>query len=299
MTEINPTTLQQHAATKRRAVRTLRRALREVRPVLEMADARLLTYLDGVAQSPRLHNLYEVAGAAVFCLKAARYVWRPERMQRFVRFYEVLPFDGVQGQTSYRMTPVQVFVVANLFGLYEVRPDGQEVRLHRDAYLFVPRKFAKTTLAAAVAVYFLLFGDYNSEAYVIANSYEQAKVCFNMQRSIMQALDPDQQTFRINRETIFFQSKSSTGYRASKSRCLAANPKNLDGLFAELVIRDEGAQAHDTATKSGAELKGVLVTSEGPRLQPLNIDISTASDVVDGPFAREIEGCRQILLQAI
>lgn len=46
-------------------------------------------------------------------------------------------------------------------------PDGR--RLIRTAYLFVPRKFSKTTSCAALAVYDMLFGDNNAQAYVGAN----------------------------------------------------------------------------------------------------------------------------------
>lgn len=282
---------------KARGVKLLRREWRKVRAsgLLHPADARLAEYLDAVATQPKRHNLYEIVGAAVFLMKAQQYVLDFDAVRRFIRFYEVLPFDGTQGITSYRMTPVQVFIVTNIFGLKTYNNQGNLVRLHRDVYLFVPRKFAKTTFASSIAVWFMLFESFNSQAFVISNSYEQSKVCFDMQRRIMQSLDPDGKTFRVNRERIFFES----GARASYSRCLAANPKNLDGLFAELVIRDEGAQARDTQTKSGSELKNVLTSSEGPREQPLNIDISTASEVIDGPFYREIEGVKDMFNQLV
>ena len=290
---------QEHARRKRRAVSALRRSLEAARPVLDGADQRLMAYLDGVLAKPKAHNLYEIAGAAVFCRKVVRYEWDDTRAMQFARFYECLPFDGPQGRTSYRLTPVQMFVVANIFGLYTINAAGHRVRLTRDVYIFVPRKFAKTTFCSALMLWWLLFESYNAEAYAIANSYQQARVLFDMSRSAMLALDPEQKLFRVNRETIFFQNRTAQGARASKAVCLAANPKNLDGLFAELVIRDEGAQARDTATKSGSDLKNVLVTSEGPREQPLNVDISTASDVVDGPFHREIEGVEKMIVEIL
>lgn len=304
---INPDILI-HEERKRTAARKLKAALKapswqrmyepeyqERYPFVE----RLALYVEGVTYHPKQHNLYELLAVLTFLRKLERYEWVPQKVKDFVRFYEILPFDGTQGVASYQMTNVQVFIVANLFGLYTRNSQGERIRLHRDCYLFVPRKFAKTTLAAAIAVWFMLFEDFNSQSYVIANSYQQAKVCFDMQRSIMQYLDPDQKMFRVNRESITFTNKAERNARASKSVCLSANPKNLDGLFAELVIRDEGAQARDTATKSGSDLKNVLTSSEGPRKQPLNIDISTASEVVGGPFHREIEGVKEVLLSVI
>jgi phage terminase large subunit-like protein len=168
-------------------------------------------------------------------------------------------------------------------------PDGR--RLIRTAYLFVPRKFSKTTSCAALAVYDMLFGDNNAQAYVGANSYDQAKICFDEIRDIMLGIDPGQKLFRVNREKITFRG----GGRDSLIQCLTANAKTKDGLFASLVIMDEYAQARNTAGKNGADLKNVLTTSMGPRREPLTVVITTASDVVDGPFYHELEGVCAVL----
>ena len=55
---------------------------------------------------------------------------------------------------------------------YELR------RLVREAILFVPRKFSKTTSTASLAVNEFLFGVMNAQAYTAANSYKHAKICF-------------------------------------------------------------------------------------------------------------------------
>jgi phage terminase large subunit-like protein len=171
-----------------------------------------------------------------------------------------------------------------------MRPDGR--RLIRTCYIFVPRKFSKTTFAAFMAVDDMLFGDNNAEAYVGANSYDQAKKCFNEVRAIMFDLDPTQKHFRINREAVTFKDKG----RDSLVQCLTANAKTKDGLFASLAILDEYAQARNTANKNGADLKNVLTTSMGPRREPLTMVITTASDVVDGPCYNELEGAKKVLM---
>ena len=174
-------------------------------------------------------------------------------------------------------------------GISEDCHDGR--RLVRTAYIFVPRKFSKTTSAAALAVYDLLFGDNNAQAYVGANSYPQAKICFDEIRAIMRDLDPGERHFRVNRESISFRSPGHD----SVIRCLTSNAKTQDGLFASLVIMDEYAQARNTATRNGADLKNVLTTSMGPRREPLTVVITTASEVVDGPCYGEIEGVKAVL----
>lgn len=216
-----------------------------------------------------------------------RWHWNARRVRKFIKFYELLRFNGTTGRTRYKLTPVQCFQFANIFGL--ARPDGR--RLIRTAYIFVPRKFSKTTSAAALAVYDLLFGDNNAQVYIGANSYPQAKICFDEIRAIMRDLAPSERHFRVNRESVTFREPG----RDSLIRCLTANAKTQDGLFASLVIMDEYAQARNTANKNGADLKNVLTTSMGPRREPLTVIITTASDVMDGPCYGEIEGVKAVL----
>ena len=250
-------------------------------------DKRIGDYVFGVIDNPDKHNLYEILGVRRFLQMLDKYDWKPKRVKRFFKFYQALKFSGLKGRTRYKLTPVQAFQFANIYGF--VRPDGR--RLIRAAYLFVPRKFSKTTSCAALAVYDMLFGDNNAQAYVGANSYDQAKICFDEIRNIMFDIDSKGKHFRVNREKITFKDHG----RDSLIQCLTANAKTKDGLFASLVIMDEYAQARNTAGKNGADLKNVLTTSMGPRREPLTIVITTASDVVDGPFAHELDGVLKVL----
>ncbi len=257
------------------------------RHALAETDPRIGEYVLAVTDRPELHNLYEVLGVSRFLQLLDRYGWNPKRVRRFFRFYEALRFSGIRGRTRYRLTPVQAFQFASIFGF--TRDDGR--RLVRTAYLFVPRKFSKTTSCAALAVYDMLFGDNNAQVYVGANSYDQAKICFDEIRNIMFDIDPRGKHFRVNREKITFKDRG----RDSLIQCLTANAKTKDGLFASLVIMDEYAQARNTAGKNGADLKNVLTTSMGPRREPLTVVITTASEVVDGPFAHELDGVQRVL----
>lgn len=250
-------------------------------------DKRIGDYVFSVIDNPDKHNLYEMLGVKRFLQMLDKYDWKPKRVKRFFKFYQALKFSGLKGRTRYKLTPVQAFQFANIYGF--ARDDGR--RLIRTAYLFVPRKFSKTTSCAALAVYDMLFGDNNAQAYVGANSYDQAKICFDEIRNIMFDIDGKGKHFRVNREKITFKDHG----RDSLIQCLTANAKTKDGLFASLVIMDEYAQARNTAGKNGADLKNVLTTSMGPRREPLTIVITTASDVVDGPFAHELEGVLKVL----
>lgn len=257
------------------------------RHALVDTDGRIGEYVFSVIDNPDAHNLYEILGVRRFLQMLDKYDWKPKRVKRFIKFYELLKFSGIRGRMRYKLTPVQTFQFANIYGF--ARADGR--RLTRTVYLFVPRKFSKTTSCAAMAVYDMLFGDNNAQAYVGANSYDQAKICFNEIRNIMLDIDPRERHFRVNREKITFKDHG----RDSLIQCLTANAKTKDGLFASLVIMDEYAQARNTAGKNGADLKNVLTTSMGPRREPLTVIITTASEVVDGPFAHELDGVLRVL----
>lgn len=250
-------------------------------------DQRIEDYVREVVMNPDGHNLYEILGVRRFFDLLSRYEWNARAVRRFFTFYEIMKFSGVNGRRTYELTPVQCFIFANIYGFM----DSEGARLIRTAYIFVPRKFSKTTSAAAMAVYDMLMGDSNAQAYVGANSYNQAKICFDEIRGIMFSIDPAGKTFRINREKITYLDKG----RNSFIQCLASNAKTLDGLNASLVIMDEYAQARNTANKSGADLKNVLTSSMGARREPLTVIITTASDVVDGVFAHELEGVKSVL----
>lgn len=278
---------QQLRELKKESSRRLREAVASHPQWLEDTDKRIGEYLRGVAGDPDAHNLYEILGCERYFDIRARYSWNPVRVQTFFRFYESLRFNGSGGRRRYKLTPIQCFQFGSIFG----PSDADGLRLVRTAYIFVPRKFSKTTSAASLAVYDMLFGDYNAQSYVGANSYEQAKICFDEIRAIMRDIDPSEKTFRVNREKITFKNNQ----RDSFIRCLTANAKTQDGLNASLVIMDEYSQARNTKGKNGADLKNVLTSSMGVRKSPLTVIITTASEVIDGPFAHELEGVKAVL----
>ena len=193
-------------------------------------DKRIAYYVFDVINNPDAHNVYELLKIRRFFQMLDKWYWKPNRVKKKIKLYEKLKFSGTSGRQHYKLTPVQTFQFANIFGF--ARKDGR--RLIRLVYIFVPRKFSKTTFAAFLAVDDMLFGDYNSEAYIGANSYDQAKKCFNEIRSIMFYLDPNQKHFKINRESITFKDKG----RNSLIQCLTANAKTKDGLSASLAILD-------------------------------------------------------------
>lgn len=271
---------------------------------LAETDSRLVDYVNGVRYEPEVHNLYEVLAVRKFFRLLDRYVWKPEKVRMYIRFYENLKFSGLKGRRKYRLTPIQVFQFASMLGFYEnvevTDDDGRKKvlprRVVREAILFVPRKFGKTTGSASLPVFELLFGDNNAQCFVGANSYKQAQICFREIKKIVKQFDPNKKYFKTTREHIEWMDTNSLG-KESYCECLTGGGDTKDGLAASLVIFDEYAQAKYVKDHSdGAELLQVLQSSMGTRWEPLTVIITTASRVPDGPFAFMLENAKRVLL---
>lgn len=248
---------------------------------LAEVDDRLDRYVREVAGNPDGHNLYEQLAVAHFFAMCDRYGINVTEVLQFFDFYESLYFPGKVGLQRYKLTPVQAFQFASIFAFWT---GGR--RVVREAVLYVPRKFSKTTGTASLALYDMLYGDANAECYTAANSADQAKKCFDVIRGCMRRLDPKEKRYLVNEQMI----KSRRKDRSAFAQCLTANAKTKDGLNASTVIMDEFSQATDS------ELLTVLTTSMGVRDNPLTVIITTASDVFDGPFYEMLQGYKSVLL---
>lgn len=282
---------------------------------LDAIDNRLLSYVNGIRDYPEKHNLYEILAVIKFFRLMDTYIFRPSKVKKFAKLYESLKFSGMDGRRCYKLTPIQYFQFASILGFYhweevsdaEGMPDiskkykkieaGKKYelrRLVREAILFVPRKFSKTTSTASLAVNEFLFGDSNAQAYTAANSYKQAKICFEEISKIVKQLDPKRKYFKSTRETLHW--KPNRFGKESFVECLTGGGDTKDGLNASLVIFDEYAQAKYVKDHSdGAELLQVLTSSMGTRREPLTMIITTASRVEEGPFSSELEGAKRVL----
>ena len=253
---------------------------------LDAVDTRLVEYTTNVAKHPDAHNLYEQLAVRRFFTQADKYGLNVTEIQKFITCYENLYFPGKTGQQQYKLTPVQTFQFASIYGFWQEDENGVLRRVVREACLYVPRKYSKTTSSAAPIVYDLLYGDANAECYTGANSSDQAKKCFDVIRGCFRKLDPKQRRYTVNEQAIKSRRKDRTAF----AQCLTANARTKDGLNGSTVVMDEFSQAKDS------ELLTVLTTSMGVRDNPLTMIITTASDVFDGPFYEMLLGYKSMLL---
>lgn len=163
---------------------------------------------------------------------------------------------------SFNLRPWQTKIVRALF---TTRKDG--LRRYRTCLLMLPRKNGKSELAAALAIYFLLFdGEIGAEVYSAAADKDQAALVFNVAAQMIRN-DPelDAQCEIIDSQKRIVHRKSGSFYRA-----ISAEAYSKHGFNASVVIYDE---LHAAPSR---ELWDVLSTSQGARAQPLMMAITTA-----------------------
>jgi phage terminase large subunit-like protein len=164
----------------------------------------------------------------------------------------------------FRLMPWQSdAIIRPLFGT--LTPDGR--RQYRTAFVEVPRKNGKTSLAAAIALY-LLFqdGEAGAEIYSAAADRDQARRVFGAAKQMVEDSPEIQEAFRprVYRDVIEYPDSGGI------YRVLSADAPTKHGLNPSGVVVDElHALPH-------RELWDVLTTAQGTRGEPLTLAISTA-----------------------
>lgn len=175
----------------------------------------------------------------------------------------------------------QLFIIANIFG-WKYRKTKQRRFTYADIY--VPRKNGKTTLAAIIALYMLfLDGEAAAEVYAAAVDKEQAKICFDTAKHLIQGSDLSELVDVFKGSIVFPDT-------ASAFKPLSKDTKNKDGTNPHAGICDE---RHAWPTN---EMYDVLKTGMGARLQPLIFSISTAGVDTSVPYYADLEFLRQVML---
>jgi len=207
------------------------------------------------------------------------YYFDSEAAGRACRFIEKLPH--VKGEWAKRrelikLEPWQVFFVSCVTGWLRVSDD---TRRFRTAYLEVPRKNAKSTIAAGLGIYLAFAdGEEGAEVYCGATSEQQAWEVFRPAKQMVEKTPKLQRALNVK---VF-----AGALRSSKtdSRMEPIIGKPGDGASPSCAIVDEFHEHLD------ATLFDTMQTGMGARAQPLMLVITTAGVDLAGP-------CRQLHVQ--
>ncbi|HRC61640.1 MAG TPA: terminase large subunit [Dehalococcoidia bacterium] len=207
----------------------------------------------------------------------------PKRAAYVIEFFGFLvQFEGEWANQPFHLEPWQMFIVWVAFGWY--RADG--TRRFRYAYVELPRKNGKTTVAAGIALFLLIAdGEAGAQVYVAATKKDQARIAFNAASEIARATPALRAAGRLKNEKAAVAVPST----ASSLRPLSSDHSTMDGLNPSGAIIDE---LHEHKTP---EVVQKLRTATGARRQPLLWMITTAGIATECVGYNEHKYARNIL----
>lgn len=160
----------------------------------------------------------------------------------------------------------------------------QWIRRFNYAFFFIPRKNGKSILASGVGVAeSILTIEVGNQIVSYATKKDQAKIVWNGCKKMIESNKELSKKSTIAYSTININPTSTT------IRPLGRDSKTEDGLNIGMAIGDE-THAHKTR-----EMREVIESSQGARLQPIMFDITTAGFDTASPGAEEYEYAKKIM----
>ena len=210
------------------------------------------------------------------------------KADRMCKAVELLPhIKGKWAGTNLKLEPWQQFIVCVVFG-WLAKLDN--FRRFRTAYIEVPRKNAKSTLTAAIALLMLAADKENgAEVYSAATTQKQAKIVFDIAKNMARRSPGYRGKFGVD----VGEHNINVLSTASKFEALSAEGSTQDGLNLHFVSVDE-FHAHKSRT-----LFDVLETATGSRSQPLVWEITTAGSNRSGICYEQRDYLTKVLDPAI
>lgn len=204
-------------------------------------------------------------------------VYRPA--ERVCKFAELMPHikgDWAARGQLIKLERWQIFILASVFG-WVIKATGK--RRFRVADVIVPRKNAKSTLAAVIGNYMLAVdGEFGAEVYSGATSQDQAMEVFRPALLMARATPRFVQNYGISVNV------SNLSIAANNSKFEPVIGRPGDGASPSCAIVDE---YHEHKT---SELYDTMQTGMGARSQPLILVITTAGSDISGPcFMHQVE----------
>ncbi len=207
---------------------------------------------------------------------------KAEHILKFVKFCKHV--KGADAGRTIELSPFQTLFLVGIYGFRDKADHSK--RWVTDVILFVPRKSGKTTLASVIANYELMFGDAGAEVFTLATNREQATICFDSSRAIVEAMEPSLAAkFVVLRTELKKAGDSTSTYRALSRE----NRKTGDGKNPSCAIVDEAAQITE---RSSIE---VLHSGMGARKNPLRMYLTTASFTRETKFFEDLNHFRAVL----
>lgn len=197
--------------------------------------------------------------------------------ERICKFAERMPHikgEWAAAGQRIKLEPWQVFILVSIFGWINVVTKKRRFRV---ADIIVPRKNAKSTIAAVIGNYMLVAdGEFGAEVYSGATSMDQAHEVFRPAKLMAaKAMMTREKSFVEQFGVLINVSNMSVMADNSKFEPVIGKPG--DGASPSCAIVDE---YHEHKT---SDLYDTMQTGMGARSQPLLLTITTAGADISGP----------------
>lgn len=218
-------------------------------------------------------------------LKRKDWQYRFNRKQaaRVCQFIENMPhIEGKWKSKNLQLEPWQCFYLTTIFGWM----DDEGLRRFRKALIVIPRKNAKTTIAAALGL-FLLAADNEpgAQVYSAATTRDQAKLSWGVAAKMVQRTPAIREHYGIEALAHSIAIENVASFYKPLSR----DADSLEGLNVHGAIIDE-LHAHKTR-----DVFDVIDEATGARRQPLLFVISTEGDASEGVFPEQVDYMERVL----
>jgi phage terminase large subunit-like protein len=208
--------------------------------------------------------------------KDGKSFWPAERICTFAQLMPHIKGDWAARGQRIKLERWQVFILASIFGWVHAETGKRRFRV---ADVIVPRKNAKSTLAAVIGLYMLAVdGEFGAEVYSGATSQDQAMEVFRPALLMAKATPRYCQRYGVT------PNASNLSVTENNSKFEPVIGKPGDGASPSLAIVDE---YHEHKTP---ELFDTMQTGMGARSQPLILVITTAGSDISGPcYLHQVE----------
>ncbi|HSW63670.1 MAG TPA: terminase TerL endonuclease subunit [Dissulfurispiraceae bacterium] len=208
------------------------------------------------------------------------------KADRAVAFINALKHTkGIWSGQFFNLIDWQEQIVRDLFGI--VKADGR--RQFRTAYIEVPKKNAKSTLAAAIAL--LLAGgdgEESAEVYGCAGDRQQASIVFEVAADMVRmspALTSNVKIRASSKRLIFPRTRSF--YQVLSAEAYSKHGFNVHGLIFDELHTQPDRKLYDVMTKGSGDARAqplfVFITTAGSDTQSICYEVhQKALDILEG-----------------
>lgn len=192
-----------------------------------------------------------------------------EEVQRCFDFIAYMKeWSGKAAGKSGALLPFQKWIVGSIIG---IKWKETKTRVCTEAFLFVARKNAKTSLMAKLSVYLMICdGEANPFIGCVATSTQNARILFEAACKYLKTIDPEQKSIKLYRNYIKFPSNNG------EFHVFSSESDTLEGFDFFVGFADE------IHTYKDNRLLSVIRASMPARKQPLLFSITTAGSLLDG-----------------